>query len=70
MEESPEGLDYGDDHDKFDRTPVNMNYKEKGKIATGSHESEAEIMHKAATELRLKGMGSVDPCYEDSHKNR
>lgn len=68
MKEAPEGLDYGTAN-KYDHTPVNNNYKEKGKIEMGTH----ELPHTESLDaglMRFIGKGSIDPYYADSKKNK
>lgn len=63
MKETPEGLSYGNDNDKYAKADTLEACLEKGKQQTGSMPS-AE--HEKAETLRMLGEGSHDPY----HKNK
>lgn len=67
MEESPEGLNYGKPDMKLAKTPINENYKEKGKLQTGSI---LNADHEKAETLRMLGKSCHDPMYKNHNKNK
>jgi hypothetical protein len=70
MREAPENMDYGTatQENKFAKADALTSHLEKGKYDTaraGNHGAELD----GTAAMRLKGMGSTDPLYGDSHKN-
>jgi hypothetical protein len=68
MKESPEGLKYGHDNDKYAKADKPDRELEKGKIEQASWSPSPE--HEKAETERMLHKGSHDPMYESSKKNK